>query len=291
MAEPFKKKKPWWKRWRTPYQMVVMTDDTFEIKSSARISVWGFVLVLLSGVVLVALLVFFLIFFTPLKRTLPGYGDVNMKKDLIELSMEFDSISALIGPITYKIDHLNSILEEEGDLTLPGYKPGQNLVLPPDSGDTIIGSIPPSVVEPTKNKYSERIMSSFSSLRGLLLFPPVTGASISDTFNADIGHYGLDLVCKDENAPVMAVMDGTVVNSGWDYNTGHIVVIQHDNNLMSVYKHNSVLLKKVGNFVKEGDVVALAGNSGKLSTGPHLHFELWYNGFPVDPLDYLNLKE
>ncbi|HRZ22071.1 MAG TPA: M23 family metallopeptidase, partial [Bacteroidales bacterium] len=118
-----------------------------------------------------------------------------------------------------------------------------------------------------------------------LFFSPLEGI-ITSRFNPDIGHFGVDLV-SNKNEPIKAVLDGMVVFAGWTLETGHVITIQHQQNILSVYKHNSVLLKKEGNFVKAGDVIAIIGESGELSTGPHLHFELWFNGNPVDPTDYI----
>jgi len=118
-----------------------------------------------------------------------------------------------------------------------------------------------------------------------LFFPPTTGI-ITTPFRQEVGHYGVDIVAK-EHAPIQSVADGVVVFAAWTIETGWVIVVQHHGDFVSVYKHNAALSKKVGNIVKAGDIIAIMGNSGELSTGPHLHFELWYRGNAVSPEDFI----
>jgi murein DD-endopeptidase MepM/ murein hydrolase activator NlpD len=133
--------------------------------------------------------------------------------------------------------------------------------------------------------FSENQKSGEIALSQLNFFPPVKGY-ITSEFNPREDHYGIDVVAP-EDEPIKNVLDGNVVLATWTLETGYVIGIQHKNNLFSFYKHNSVLLKKVGNFVKAGDAVAVIGSSGELTTGPHLHFELWHEGIPVNPEDYI----
>jgi len=119
----------------------------------------------------------------------------------------------------------------------------------------------------------------------LVFFPPVKGM-ITDRFDGKTKHFGVDLVAK-EKTRISTVLEGTVVISNWTFETGYIIGIQHKNDYFSLYKHNSVLLKSVGDFVNSSDHIAIIGNSGELSSGPHLHFELWHKGTPVNPEDYI----
>jgi murein DD-endopeptidase MepM/ murein hydrolase activator NlpD len=109
---------------------------------------------------------------------------------------------------------------------------------------------------------------------------------VTNSFSTTNNHYGIDIVAP-PNEVVKAILDGTVIMSSWTLETGWVIQIQHDNNLLSVYKHNAELLKRQGDFVKAGDPIAIIGNSGELTTGPHLHFELWHNMAPINPLDYI----
>jgi len=119
-------------------------------------------------------------------------------------------------------------------------------------------------------------------------FKPLNGI-ITAKFAPLEKHYGIDIVAPHNDA-VKSVLDGTVIMAAWTLETGYVIVIQHAGNLISVYKHNAVLLKQEGDFVKAGEPIAIAGNSGEISTGPHLHFELWYNGNPVNPTNYINFN-
>lgn len=124
-----------------------------------------------------------------------------------------------------------------------------------------------------------------TSLSNIYFFPPISGL-VSNHFDKDTKHYGVDILAK-ENEPIKCIASGSVIYSGWSFDTGYMLVVQHDEDLISVYKHNASLLKKVGDNVNSGEVVAIIGNSGEITTGPHLHFELWYKGHPLNPLDYI----
>ena len=115
----------------------------------------------------------------------------------------------------------------------------------------------------------------------VLFLSPLKG-EITNRFDLKKGHYGIDVIASNNEA-VKAILNGTVVYADWTPENGHVIQLQHAQNLVSTYKHNSFLLKKTGDLVKAGDAVAIVGNSGELSTGPHLHFELWHNGIPLDP--------
>ena len=135
------------------------------------------------------------------------------------------------------------------------------------------------------NENEELNKGKATSIANFNFFTPLKGI-ITNNFNTSEKHFAVDIVAK-RNAAVKATLDGTVIFAAWTLETGHIIVIQHQQNLISVYKHNSSLLKQEGNFVKAGEPIAIIGESGELSTGPHLHFELWFNGKPINPRDYL----
>jgi len=135
------------------------------------------------------------------------------------------------------------------------------------------------------SKSQEAAAPKKHTLSDIYFFPPISGL-VSNHYDMQTKHFGIDILAK-ENEPIKSVSDGSVIYSGWSYDTGYMLVVQHDEDLISVYKHNASLLKKVGETVKSGEVVAIIGNSGELTTGPHLHFELWYKGRPLNPLDYI----
>ena len=122
----------------------------------------------------------------------------------------------------------------------------------------------------------------------VLLYPPIKG-EITNKMNASIGHYGVDVIAP-KNEAVMSILKGTVIYKSWSPDDGHVIHVQHKKNLLSVYKHNSEILKNTGETVEAGEPIAIVGNSGNLSNGLHLHFELWHNGFPIDPEKFINFK-
>jgi murein DD-endopeptidase MepM/ murein hydrolase activator NlpD len=124
-----------------------------------------------------------------------------------------------------------------------------------------------------------------TALSSTLFFPPVKGL-VTNTFNSKSEHYGTDIVAS-ANEVVKATLGGTVTMAGWTLETGYVIELQHENNIISLYKHNAELLKHIGDRVKAGEPIAIIGNSGELTTGPHLHFELWYNGTSLDPQQYI----
>ncbi|MGB2087257.1 MAG: M23 family metallopeptidase, partial [Psychroflexus salarius] len=143
--------------------------------------------------------------------------------------------------------------------------------------------------EKVENNDKFNLLEQAVQKTNLSLFPPVTGR-ITETYNAKIKHYAVDIVTV-KDKPVKTVADGTVIFSEWTASTGYVIIIEHSFGLISVYKHNAELLKTQGDLVKSGEVIAITGNTGELSTGPHLHFELWVDGYPVNPQDYITFEE
>ena len=130
--------------------------------------------------------------------------------------------------------------------------------------------------------------SSSSSESRLYYFTPLKG-TVTNTFNQAEAHFGVDIVAP-KNEAIKAALDGTVIFADWTVETGYVIQLQHKNNITSIYKHNSVLLKEVGQRVKAGEAIAIIGNTGKLSSGPHLHFELWKEGKAIDPMQFINFN-
>ena len=133
------------------------------------------------------------------------------------------------------------------------------------------------------------MFESATSKVNFVLFPPVNG-TISESYNAKEKHFGIDVVVA-KNTPVKATSDGTVIFSEWTAETGYVIIIEHSYGLISIYKHNASLTKSQGELVKSGEVIATAGNTGELTTGPHLHFELWSDGYPINPTNFIDFKQ
>lgn len=244
-------------------------------------------------VAVVGLLSYAITALTPLREYIvPGYVDEQHRKDARYARFQVDSLQAIVDVQNQYYANLRSVLL--------GEIPSDSVAQRPAAGvnDDDLGfqlsredSLLRVQVE-EEDRFILRVGSSGTvetrSNRGIL-FKPVEG-SVSSLFDPDHGHFGIDLVAP-RDAMIRAVAPGTVILSSFTVNGGHVIGIQHDNNLVSMYKHNSALLKSVGDPVKVGESIAIIGNTGDHSDGPHLHFELWKRGVPVDPMEYLIFDE
>jgi murein DD-endopeptidase MepM/ murein hydrolase activator NlpD len=232
-----------------------------------------------------------LIAFTDLRKFIPGYSDADMIPIIYEMNRKADSLEYVCSIQQNYIDNLRNILTgniAEADTVPQSSTPVvvDNIRYAPSREDSILRD----EIEAVKNyTLQERggtsKLSAFTDENFVL---PVLGGTPTARFSRVNRHYGIDLVGK-AGSPVLSTLDGTVIFNEWAVETGHVLVIQHKNDLISVYKHNSSLLKKAGDYVKAGDPIAIIGNSGEITTGPHLHFEIWYKGIPLNPEDYLIL--
>jgi murein DD-endopeptidase MepM/ murein hydrolase activator NlpD len=287
--QPQKKHKRIIRKLTDKYRLVIMNDETFEERLSMSLTRIN-VMVLLSVLAIAfAFIIYALFIFTPLKEYIPGYGDVNVRKDLIEMKSRADSLENALAQQELWLQNIRDLLEGNLDSVSIAKSSKEEFF------DTIkLDKIPMEDVllreeiereEGYALLFSDNEQPKNNNLFSLNFLPPVKGY-ITSEFSPEKEHFGIDIVAQ-ENTPILATLDGTVIFSGWTLETGHVVVIQHAFNILSFYKHNSVVLKKTGNFVKAGQPVAIIGNSGELTTGPHLHFELWKDGIPVNPEDYL----
>jgi murein DD-endopeptidase MepM/ murein hydrolase activator NlpD len=273
------------------FRLVVMNDDTFEEKLSMVLSplnvfAWGGIFLLVF-----ASLLTILIAFTPLREFIPGYADVNTRKMATYTAIQVDSMEEVLAKNNLYLENVKRILEG-GEGLITDSLDGQNLTNKPDLSQLDLSPskrdsvLRVSVEEAEKFNINSAGVDGNKQLLKILLFPPLKGV-ISSHFNPSIQHFGIDIVPTGENASVSAAYDGIVIQAAWTSDEGHVLYIQHHGDLVSVYKHNSVLLKKVGDPVKAGEAISIAGNSGELSSGTHLHFELWYKGTPMDPEHYI----
>ncbi|MBN2175160.1 MAG: M23 family metallopeptidase [Bacteroidales bacterium] len=285
-----KKKKKWIHKMRNKYRLVISNEDTYEEKFSFRLSRLN---VFVAGGTLIILLIVgttFLIAFTPLREYIPGYTDVALMEHVRELEKLTDSIERVMHQKDLYFNNIKNIIEGkemEFDSTsqITSEIPHEKIKYTRSEEDSLLRKEYDS--ETSFNLYyneSEELYAPALPLIGSNFFIPLKGI-VTAEFDISQKHYGIDIVSK-ENEAVKSVLDGTVIFSNWTVETGYVIGIQHQGNFMSVYKHNSVLLKQQGNFVRAGEPIAIVGESGELSSGPHLHFELWYNGTPVNPRDY-----
>jgi murein DD-endopeptidase MepM/ murein hydrolase activator NlpD len=278
-------------RLKLKYKLVILNDETFEEKASFtlnRLNVF-----ILSSVLLVVLIaiVTSLFIFTPLKEYIPGYADVSLRRDITEMSLKVDSLESLL---VYNDKYIKNIKDVINGTV--GKDDTINSNSKPQLIDTTfrIGAKPEEdsmlrLMIENQNQYGFNVAEPVQKPTGIAaysFFTPVKGI-ITEKYNPKKSHYGID-VAATKSEPIKVVLEGTVVFSGWTSETGYVIAVQHSNDLLSIYKHCSVVLKKVGNFVRSAEPIAIVGDTGEYSTGPHLHFELWFKGNAVNPIDYIN---
>jgi len=269
MSDTDRKSKSFQEKLFDKYRVVVLDDDTLGEVRSTRISPVVLLMSLLSLMLLAGLLTAALISYTPLRYLVPGYADVNNNKTYVE--------------ITEKIKELEAGLDAQRVYT----KGIQNL-LNPSEVQINESSLKASNFRNNSNKGPNHNNSSMDlSIEHYYFCTPLKG-EVSAEFDLENKHFGVDIVAE-KDSPVKSVLDGHVISADRSVNTGNTISIQHSNDLISVYKHNSVLLKKVGQQVKAGEAIAIIGNTGILTSGPHVHFELWKKGVAVNPREYINL--
>ena len=267
------------------YRFVIMNSSSFEEKISFSLSILNIVIISFSLFFVLFLITFFLISFSPLQGVVPGKSKQEVQKKLIELSLVSDSLEKVLKNNSLYLENINNIIQgkdvflKEGDSKKPA-KENPDLFFKTSKEDSLLR------VNVEKKEKGSIFINKATKNDLMLFFSPIKGLVI-DGFNLEENHFGVDLVAK-ENTKISAVLEGTVVISHWSSETGFVIGIQHKNDYLSFYKHNSVLLNKVGDYVVAGEHIAIIGNSGELSSGPHLHFELWHKGSPVNPEDYIS---
>ncbi len=289
MAKEKKTKKRFAKKLLHKYRMVVLNEDTFEERFSFRLTKLNvFVAVGLSAIFLIAATTI-LIAFTPLREYIPGYSSAELKEDAANLAYKTDSLQKVIRLNEQYLGSIKSALIGEFDLE----KLNRDSVLSGSSEDMEYEEVSPSRADSLlreqvaqEDKYN--ILPTATENIDFSLFPPVKG-TISEPYSLEEKHYAVDVVVA-RNSPVKSVADGRVIFAEWTAETGYVIIIEHSYGLLSVYKHNASLTKSQGEMVRAGEVVATAGSTGELTTGPHLHFELWNEGNPVDPTEYIDFN-
>ena len=217
----------------------------------------------------------------------PRYVEKKANEELIKLSSSIDS---LISESEIKDQYIENIMIilSGGENEFIEKKP-ENSSLELQSPSNDYSAIDSFFREEYESKFSySEIIRSIDSDQNILLMPPVSSGVISSNYDPSNGHFGVDYVCKKEE-PIKSVFDGTVLISSWTKDSGYVISIIHPNNLISVYKHNSKVFVEPGQIVKTGEVISIIGDTGELSTGPHLHFELWLNGKSINPSEFISL--
>lgn len=289
MSDKKKSKKKLAKKLLHKYRLVILNEETFEERFAIKLTRLNvFVIVSISAIFLI-IATTLLIAFTPLREYIPGYSSTALKRKATELNHKTDSLERVIVMNEQYFESIKRVLK--GDVSKVEFNKDSiikaaeqdigEINLNPSREDSLLRE-----KVDKEDKYS--IFESATSKVSFVLFPPVTG-TISEGYNAEEKHYAVDIVVA-KDTPVKSVADGTVILSEWTTETGYVIMVDHGNGLISIYKHNASLTKSQGDLVKSGEVIAISGNSGELTTGPHLHFELWSDGYPINPTNFIDFE-
>jgi len=271
------------------YRLVILNEGTYEERFSLRLSrlnvfvIWGlFSVFLIFATTLV-------IAYTPLKEYIPGYSSTKLKRQVRDLVEESDSLKTKLAIIENYTQAIMPVLKGEikDDYEIDSLQSvaKKNVI----DYSKLYGTKEDSVFrEKVDRKDRFPIREGVKDLLDIALYTPLKG-EITQAFNVDTKHFALDIVAK-TGTPVKSAADGTVIFSEWTAETGYVIIVKHQNDYVTVYKHNGALLKRQGDLVKSGEVIASVGSTGELTTGPHLHFELWSKGYPLNPLNYIDFK-
>jgi len=283
------RKVAFWKKMRFKYKLSFLNENTLEEVFTLRLSRLSGLMTVAVFVAILIALTSIVIIITPIRNYLPGYLDSEVREIMIDNALRTDSLQQKLMIQSQYLNNVSAILR--GDMPIDEVRRGDTVL---DNSNLNIEKSK-QTAEFIRNyeeeeRYNLNVISQTPSvhLDNLFFYKPVKGV-VSSEFNAKENHFGIDIAAKPKES-VLATLKGTVISAGFDANYGYVIHLQHSNGYVSVYKHNELLLKKTGEEVDSGEVIALVGNTGSLSTGDHLHFELWYKGKAVDPREYIKFN-
>ena len=289
MSNQEKKRAGLLKKLLSRYRMVIINEETFEEQAQVRVSRLNFLILVILIIGSIFTATFVTIAYTPLKGVIPGYDSSELRQKAIQNLFTTDSLITLYNQNINYLNAVRSVLNgdisfEDPELYIENGLNDQELnaiFTPPTIEDSLLRAF---VEKEDKYNPNETTESGITTL----LITPAKGP-ISQPFNPEELHFAVDIVLE-ENTPIKAIADGTVIFAEWTSQTGYVIILEHLSGMLSVYKHNSDLNKKQGDAVSGGEVIASAGNTGEFTTGFHLHFELWMEGYPMNPDNFFNFS-
>lgn len=279
------RRKHWWHNIRFKYRLTLTNENTLEDIVTLHVSKLNGLSWLLFVLVTLFVIASLIVIYTPLRNYLPGYMNSEIRSQVVNNALRADSLQQALVRQNLYIMNIQDIFR--GDIRTDTVQ----------SIDSLTALRRDSLMERTqreeefrrqyeeREKYNLSTLTSRSDAGGMIFYQPTRGI-VSSSFDPDNRHYGTDIAATPGES-VLAVLDGTVILSAYTAETGYVIQIQHNQDFISTYKHCGSLLKREGDVVKGGEAIALVGNTGSLTTGPHLHFELWHRGRPVDPVQYI----
>lgn len=285
------KKRKYWNKLKNRYKLTIFNESTYEEVMHLRLSPLQVLTALSSLAVVLIILTIMLIAFTNLREFIPGYPDQHQRRQLTQNALRIDSLIDEVQKRDRFLHSIQMVLRgEELDTTSLVAANGE---IKGNYDTTMLGVSQEEAgfreVMEREERYNLSLGQVSSSADDFYhFFSPISGI-VTNHFDEGTRHYGVDLVAK-QNSNVLSVLDGVVIFTDWTIKTGYVIQVQHNGNLISIYKHNSVLLKKQGDFVRAGEAIAVVGNTGEETTGPHLHFELWQAGKALNPETFIKFK-
>jgi murein DD-endopeptidase MepM/ murein hydrolase activator NlpD len=273
------------------YLLIIRNEENFAEKSTFSFTYAKVILLTVTVFILLMALSLFLVKTLLAQWFDPRHAQMEANKQLYELAIKVDSLSQEVDEKDKFIKNFQHVLSGDTLGSLQEYEK-----VATNNAEAINSSVDVSKLSPVDSQFRQEFeqtdlsllkfaTASYNELQEIFFFSPISGF-VSAPYQVKEGHYGVDIVAK-KNEPVKCVADGTVIMASWTQDSGYVISVQHRGNLISVYKHNAELLKKVGNFVNAGEIISIIGNTGELTDGPHLHFELWYNGNSVNPEEFV----
>jgi len=288
MTRP-KKKKSLKKRLFNKNRLVLLNEDTFEERLSLRLNLMNvFVLITVVSIIMLTLTTY-VIAFTPLREYIPGYSSPKLNAQVMDLTVKSDSLQTALHYNQAYLETIRKVLLGE----IVPEQVDKDSIITAELDKISIGTFVPSKADSllrneVANEDKYNLFEKAEPKVNLVLFAPVKG-HITSGFNTKEKHFAVDVALASDT-PIKSVANGTVLFTGWTPNNGNVIIINHLEGIMSVYKHCESITKSQGDIVRAGEVIATAGNTGTQSTGVHLHFELWKNGHPVDPTNFIDFE-
>ncbi|RRJ94153.1 M23 family metallopeptidase [Flavobacterium macacae] len=277
------------KKLLTKNRLVILNEETFDEIFSLKLNLLNVFIALTGGSIFLIAITTYIIAFTPLREYIPGYASSKLKREATELALKSDSLEKAIKVNNAYIESIKKVLAgdvEVAQLNMDSIKAGQ--LLAEDEVDFAPTKEDLKLREQVAQEDKYNLFNKAGAKVNLVLFSPVTG-HITDKYDPKTKHFAVDIAVP-KNTPIKSVANGTVIFADWTPTNGYVIIIRHGDGIISVYKHVDSVTKSQGDVVRTGEVVATAGSTGKESTGIHLHFELWKDGFAIDPTNFIDFE-
>ena len=289
MSEKRLKRKQIKKRLFTKNRLVILNEESFEEIFSLKLTLMNVFVVATLGAVLLIAITTYIIAFTPLREFIPGYASSKLKHNATQLALQSDSLSIRLKENDAYLNSIKKVLT--GNLAFAQLD--KDSIIAVEEKELSDKEISPSEADlklreqvTKEDKYN--VFETAKAKVDLVLFSPVKGI-VTEKYSSKDKHFAVDIALA-KNTPIKAVLTGTVIFADWTPTTGNVIILRHNNGFLSVYKHSASLTKEQGEHVKTGEVIALAGTTGQDSSGIHLHFELWKDGYPIDPQNFISFE-